>query len=104
MITLTFPDSSREYVTTTVGAPAGVTVENYDVEIAIVARNAAVEEGDWNTAAWEPGSPGVARLLVGPGSSLGALVPGAYSIWVRLDTGVEEPVRRAGFLVITPTE
>ncbi len=103
-MTVTLPDSSREYVEVKVSGPVGVDLTSLDVDIAVVPRSDTVVEGDWKTAEWVPGSTNRARLLVGPGSPFGPLVPASYSLWVRVVSGAEEPVRHFGILVVVPTE
>lgn len=103
-MTVSLPENSREYVEARVSGPSGVVLTTLDVEMAVVARAEAILPGDWEAAEWVPGSSNKARLLIGPGSPFGVLAPGAYSLWVRLTSGAEEPVRNAGTLIIVPVD
>ena len=71
------------------------------VEMAIVTASTDPVGGDWNTAAWETaGSIYYARLLVGPGSSFGALSAKTYDVWVKVTDSPEIPAMRAGPLQV----
>jgi hypothetical protein len=87
---------SVEYVKVPVTAPAGVTISDQEVEIAIVETAAQPIEADWRTATW---SANTARVLVGPGSQ--QLTPGVYKVWVRVTDNPEIPVLSAGVITVT---
>lgn len=71
------------------------------VEVAMI-QAAKPSSGDWKTAAWGSVTPtgAWARILIGPSTSL-ALTDGTYQMWVRVTGASEQPVLRAGEIVIT---
>ncbi|GIH29079.1 hypothetical protein Aph01nite_73890 [Acrocarpospora phusangensis] len=82
--------------------PAGPDLVALPVKVAFIAadehREPAAEE--YHTAGWE-GSFIV--ITVGPGSTVGALAPAVYDIWVRItDTPPRTPTERVGTLTIGP--
>jgi hypothetical protein len=87
---------SKEYVYSWVeGATGGETVE-----VAFI-QAAKPTAPDWKAAAWDNITPAGAdaRILIGPGTTA-VLVDGTYQMWVRVTTVAEEPVLRAGPVVI----
>jgi hypothetical protein len=60
--------------------------------------------GDWNSGSWDtyqpPGSKYVAKILIGPGSSVNPGV-GTWIVWVKVTDSPEIPVRQAAELTIT---
>lgn len=72
------------------------------VAVAIVAPTVDPQTSDWKTAAWKAGGPPyVAQLLVGPGSSFGALVKGNYRVWLKITDAAEVPEMRVDWLRVT---
>ena len=65
------------------------------VWMALMADTSTPEDPDWETAIWDPDNV-TALLLVGPDSPVGALAPGRYFVWVKVDDNPEEPVMFAG--------
>lgn len=41
-----------------------------------------------------------ARIVIGPGSSVGALTEGRWRVWTWIDGSTTDPVKRAGDIVI----
>lgn len=83
---------SKEYIYVPVTASTDPT--SFPVSIAIKAVGVEPEAADYKVADWEP-STTKARLLIGPGSTFGALTPGNYLVWVKVDGAVEDPVMKA---------
>lgn len=56
------------------------------VEFALLATTGDPAGGDWKAGAWDTSIIGtyVAALVVGPGSTFGALAPGDYYAWLRI--------------------
>lgn len=85
---------------------AGVETDptSYTVEASFAPPGSA--PSTWASASWEtiPTSAGPSwwvRVLVGPGSTVGALAPGDYLARIRINApGTEEPVLTAGTLTI----
>jgi hypothetical protein len=97
------PNSSKEYVGVDLTLIDGVEFDDVTVELAIVASGTAVDSDDWKTAIADPDVAGRVRLLVGPGTTFGALTAGTYNVWTRIAAGAEAPVRKAGSLRVTAT-
>lgn len=63
--------------------------------------------GTWSTAA-ELQTSGehdgryltTARIVIGPGSAVGALTPGRWRVWTWIDAAATDAVKRSGDLVI----
>jgi len=90
---LRIPQSSKQYVYAPVTAASDPS--SLPVSIAIVAVGVEPQAADFKTADWEPGTA-KARILVGPGSPvIGELAPGNYTVWVKVDGAVEDPVMKA---------
>lgn len=89
MAVLEIPSISKEYVKVPVTTgPADLT--ELDVNVAIVPQGEDPDSGDWKVALWIGTS---ASLLIGPGSTFGALTKGlSYGIWVQIISATEEPV------------
>lgn len=96
-------DSSKEYVSADLEIPEGFEFEALTVQMAIVAKGTEVVEADWKSAGYDPEVTGRVRLLIGPGSTFGALDVDAYNVWTRIASVIERPVRKAGTLRITAT-
>lgn len=89
MAVLEIPSISKEYVKVPVTTgPANLTT--LAVNMAIKPDGEDPAGADWKTAEWI----GIqAALLVGPGSTFGALTKGlSYGIWVQIISSPEEPV------------
>jgi hypothetical protein len=65
------------------------------VWVALLADTSTPTDPDWSPAIWDPDNV-TALLLVGPDSPFGALTPGRYYVWVKVDDNPEEPVMYAG--------
>lgn len=89
MAVLKMPSISKEYVKIPITkGPPGFT--DLDVNVAILPDGQDPDSGDWNTGLWLGTS---AALLIGPGSTFGALAKGGtYGIWVQIIDDPEEPV------------
>lgn len=98
---------STEYIRVPVvaevaGVPVNPTV--YSVYMAIIPIGTLPAVADWKVAFWETiGGRYFAVLLVGPDGGVIAPAMGDYSIFVKIDAGIETPVIEAGFLEIIPT-
>lgn len=68
-----------------------------DVEMAFVS-DGNPEPDDFTPAEWEVASAEdrsyYARILIGPGSTVGILPVGSYAIWVRVVDSPETPVKK----------
>lgn len=95
----TIPSSSVEYIKATI---AGNYLTSMAVTMAIVTADSEPVSGDWKTAAWD-GTDGDAdaKILIGTGSPVGALVEGLYDVWVKITATPETPVIRSGRIKIT---
>jgi hypothetical protein len=87
------PSISREFL----HVPVTGATDDMPVDIAVVARDAEPDNGDWHTATWDDGN---AKILIGPDTDL-PLTDGVYSVWVRVTSTPEIPAMRAGLLRIT---
>lgn len=88
---LRIPQASKQYVYAPVTAASDPSA--LPVSIAIVAVGVEPQPLDFKTADWEPTTT-KARLLIGPGSTFGELPAGNYTVWVKVDGSVEDPVMR----------
>lgn len=86
---LSIPSLSVEYVKVPiVDGPANLT--SLAVQMAVVPQGQDPVSGDWKTATWIGTS---ASVLIGTGSSVGALTKGlTYGIWVKITSSPEVPV------------
>ena len=78
------------------------------VKMAVKPRGTPALPADLVTAEWVPGETWNGtrnmRLLIGPGSSFGALTPGTYRMYGAVDGDPEDPFEPApNFLVIYDT-
>lgn len=93
---------SKEYVIVQVDtSPGGQTLSigTASVEFAFPASG---EPLTWFTGEWQTVSQqNYARVLVGPGSTVGVLPDGVYTVWIRVSQNPETVVRPAGVLVVT---
>lgn len=98
MTDLRIPQSSKQYIYAPVSSTTSPT--SLPVSIAIVLRTLEPQSADYEAADWEPDTT-KARILIGPGSTVGELAPGTYTVWVKIDGAVEDPVIKApNYLVI----
>lgn len=64
-------------------------------------------EGEWGTTALQTAGAHrgqfltIARVVIGPGSAVGALDPGRYRVFTWVDGVTTDPVKRSGDLTIT---
>lgn len=87
--------NALDYVYVDVNTDEGVV----PVEVAVTAP--ATEPDTWVVGEWVTGDTQV-RVQVGPGSTVGALTPGKWKVWLRFPTNPELPTGDAhGFLFIT---
>jgi hypothetical protein len=86
---LRIPQTSKQYIYAPVASTTSPT--SLPVSIAIVPRDEEPETADFKTADWEPSTTN-ARILIGPGSTVGELSAGSYRVWVKVDGAVEDPV------------
>lgn len=95
----TIPSTSVEYVHAPV---TGNFTTAMTVQMAVVIADSEPVTGDWKTAAWD-GVDGTAdaKILIGTGSSIGALTEGVYGVWVKVTATPEIPVINAGRIRIT---
>lgn len=91
----TIPSSSIEFVKVTV---TGDWTVDMPVSMAIVIADSEPVSGDYKTAAWDGTQ---AKILIGTGSSVGALTEGLYGVWVKITATPEIPVIYSGQLRIT---
>lgn len=91
----TIPSSSVEYIKATV---TGNYTTSMAVVMAIVTADSEPVSADWKTAAWDVTD---AKILIGTGSAVGALVEGLYDVWVKITATPEIPVIRSGRIKIT---
>jgi len=98
----TMHHTSRVYLEVPVVAPESITLNAQTVEMSLVAYG--TDPGAWTAAQWHPtqdaDSERDAILLVGEGSPT-ELLPGTYSVWVRISDNPERPVLHAGGLRVT---
>lgn len=95
----TIPSTSIEYLHAPV---TGTFTTGMTVHMAIVIADSEPTSGDWKTAAWD-GADGDAdaKILIGTGSSIGALTEGLYGVWVKITATPEIPVIYTGRIRIT---
>ncbi len=78
---------------------AGTTVDPtaYAVAVAVLPYNTDdPTDADFKAAAWQSGSLGkYAVVMVGPDTTVGALSPGRYRLWVKVTASPEVPVIRS---------
>ncbi len=93
---------SREYVQCAVFSGTADDPTTHPVRMAVSPAGQA--PGTFASASWASGaSSPTAQVLVGPGSAIGALTPGVYSVFVSIDASPEAPVLLAGGdLTVTP--
>lgn len=95
---------STEYIYVTITAEPGtepVTASSILVDMAFMSRDSQPTAPDWNPAdLTDDNGAVVAGVLIGPGSTVGALTPGAYGVWIRITEASETPVRKVGSLTI----
>lgn len=109
-MTATIVSTSTEYVWVPVRSdhpidgPAVLT--NYTVDLAFVTGGDPAD-ADWQPATWEPSTKTIdgqayylAKLLVGPAGDI-ALTDGAWNVYARVTTGDQQPVVRAGVVLVT---
>ncbi len=102
MAVATLPALSREYVRVPVAVEGqdAAALTSLPVEFSfLVDKQAKPADNEWVLGSWEPGADTVARVLVGPGGTVG-LTPGTYWVWVRVTGSIERPVRQAGQIKI----
>ena len=96
--------TSKETVRVRVNAKVAGAVPNLSlltVEMAIIPGTRKPVTGDWKAATWDTDATSTptayrAQIVVGPGSTVGALAPGVYYAWARVtDTG-ERPELNGG--------
>lgn len=73
------------------------------IQFAFVAPGTTPEDADWYDAEWVGSGTGPhdARILVGPSGSVSTLTAARYDVWWQALGAIEQPVRKAGSLVIT---
>lgn len=95
---------SKEYLVVPVKTnPGGVAVNTAiaTVEFAFLAGGEP-QEADWKNGEWtSSGQTDYARVLIGPGSTAGALSDGNYTVWLRVSQSPEVVVRPAGSLTVS---
>lgn len=78
---------------------AGSTVDPAIYEVAVAVLPYTTDDpsdGDFKTATWQSGTLGkYAAVMVGPGTTIGALTPGRYRVWAKLTATPEVPVIRS---------
>lgn len=93
---------SKEYVVVQVSTnPGGAAINTAvaTVEFAFITEG---EPSSWTSGEWTTsGQNTYARILVGTGSTVGALANGTYTVWLRISQTPEVVVRPAGTLVVT---
>jgi hypothetical protein len=105
---LSISSLSTAYVLSDVGAKisgANIDPTGDTVQMAFVPGSRNPEAGDWKTSSWETNTlttPDTysARCLVGPAGAV-ELVPGIYSVWVKVTDSPEVVVRNVGSLQVT---
>ncbi|MFI7468157.1 hypothetical protein [Nonomuraea sp. NPDC049646] len=86
---LRIPALSKEYVPVPISGPADLS--SLPVQMAVVPQGAD-PSSSWQTADWSDDGT-AALILVGPGSTIGALTKGlTYDIWVKITSTPEIPV------------
>jgi hypothetical protein len=75
----------------------------YGVDVAFV-RAGDPQTGDWQPATWEAAATSdgyyLAKVKVGPAGAV-TLDDGAWNVYIRLTTGDQQPVVRAGTVLVT---
>lgn len=99
---ISIPSSSTEYIYAPLEAPADVELGTHTVDVAVVPRGQDVKVGDWRQAEWALDATDTVRFLVGPAGDY-KLAVGLYSVYVRVNTPTEKPVRKAGGLRVVAT-
>lgn len=96
---ITIPSTSIEYVHAPI---TGDFTTSMTVQMAIITADTEPVTGDWKTAAWD-GTDGNAdaKILIGTGTSVGALTEGVYGVWVKITATPEIPVICSGRIRIT---
>jgi hypothetical protein len=92
MANIALSSLSLEKISVAVTATANPTGDTVQMAVALNYTNPVT----WVAATWVTVA-GVyyATVLIGPGSTLGALAPGIYSVWVKITDNPEIPVKRA---------
>ncbi len=102
-VILRIPSNSLEYIRVPVRATEdGTEVDptGDDVFMTFTLTEDEPSDSDWQSAEWETnGSIYYARILVGP-SSDAELDDGEWFVWVKVIDSPEEPVRRAGSVIV----
>lgn len=96
------PASSTEYVRAQITHWAGTATDPtaFPVEFAFT-RARDVNPTMWYTGDWQVLlRKAYARILIGPGTDV-VLTPGFYSVWIRINSFPEKPVRQVGAIEIT---
>lgn len=98
----TISSLSKEYIIVPVEtSPGGESIHTgvASVEFAFpqVGEPTTWFNGEWQTV----GQKTYARVLVGPGSTVGTLGDGTYVVWLRVTQNPETVVRPAGLLKVT---
>lgn len=91
------PSISLEYLKVPIAGPAGVDLDEFPVEFAIVDDGEIPASGDWEDGLWIGTS---AAVLIGPAGTI-TLTPGTYDVYVRLTATPEIPVLESGSIHIT---
>ena len=99
MATLKMSELSTEYVRVSVATNPPTDPTTDDVSLAFLEAGTEPTDPDWIAGTWETVSGTYyARVLVGPDGH--ALDVGSYIVWLKVVDNPEEPVRKAGKLVI----
>lgn len=97
---LRIPSGSLQYVTMPISSTSDPT--SLLVSMAVMPRGVEPEAGNFKTAAWASGTPYRCQILIGPGSTVGALTEGTYRLWAKVTAIPEIPVMAStNCLVIT---
>lgn len=92
-MTLRLYAPTQEYISVPVSA-SGLDISTDPVELAFM-QDVEPTDADWVAADWVAGA---ARVLIGAAGVV--LLPGTYTVWVRITDNPEVPVLQAGELVI----
>jgi hypothetical protein len=81
--------------------PEGTTITGSEaVSVALMpSGERPTVEDDWHDASWSDDESDV-EVLVGPGTDVGELAPGEYSVYVRITSAQEIPVLSCGSIRI----